>query len=1107
MDERRVAELYNQKQKTGGTGYLITEDLILTAHHIIAPINENGILQTDYDVRFVGDYEQGKVEWIEKGCYLCWDNKELDLALLKLVKGKPAFLSSQDSPVTRFGKLPLETLVAKGTGFPVVQKIENRNNPEPLRGNLSRLAAIKEGQLRLEVTSPIPKQADEWKGISGTVLFVDNFLVGVIVETNKSFAEKALWATPISVIAKDPDFCELVLGDRSLSLPLTIIRNTKAFIPDALLIDPGQKLDAWRRFFEPVELVGRDTELERLEDFIQRPEAFVWQVLYGQHGVGKSRLAKEWLIQLQSQNPQWTVGFALDEVSELYQLLNYCPSQATTLVIDNAENFGDELWAFLYRAHLSWKDFGFKIRILLLAHTDLKHLSANFERDQTLKELRESRLKEVKKVGTQLQSVKATNSTPFPGIPLYPLQDQKQQKRLLDSSGDNSISESEAKKLIDDTRGIPAFLGLAGRYPQTWNEKLRDYARVIVEKAKRLFGEKDGVCVLAVSTLIAPIDSSVLERVVPNAWSGKKMEQLFGTNRSILEKEVPVFEPDLLGQEIVLQSLSVLSVSSAESLCLKIAQERPDAFLQKTIEIWQRHVDPQGIADKFGSNLGSPAALRGGILDMLFNIAAQVAITSISLPLGRLSQIRGEAYAIALLNPLLPKNQYSKLVDSALAQHPIDSVGAYLSALHSEAPCSDSNRFKWAALLHFYCGSPSNEIPSEIDTVKLVNNTLNDSFVTAVLEGLRSPDMFERSFAAYRIAGAIWSYRQKSTVEPIPYFGEVLYGLSYMIQKTSTAERIAAAFAVSRIAREPDGNPGWRHFRDVDIDDRLLAIAKEHHVENTTLVAVGTALRDLWRSSYQLERLLSLFDTETQALGGEFTRKQENKREEISYVLSFALRQNSVKKYDSFRIAFDCLRLDCFNSKTINYLAWGLSFPAISRQDKIEIIVRTNYQSGKFVIPFLQQAAMLQDEQLRAISIACLVQRRAANEIANLEAKGFVESLNISLTDLSNEVRHHKHGRLWNEPNVLKLCEHIRDIYIANNGHNVHKLKAKDSTGRWAYYFVLIKSEKEEEFMVALDSTENIDLEDYGQVIVSNYGEQPSDNIRDFLKKKYNFDV
>jgi len=1102
MDERRVAELYNQKQKTGGTGYLITEGLILTAHHIIAPINEDGILQTDYDVRFVGDYEQGKVEWLEKGCYLCWDNKELDLALLKLVKGKPAFLSSQDSPATRFGKLPLETLVAKGTDFPVVQKIENRNNPEPLRGNLSRLAAIKEGQLRLEVTSPIPKQADEWKGISGTVLFVDNFLVGVIVETNKSFAEKALWATPISVIAKDPDFCELVLGDRNLSLSLKSLQDS---IPDALLIAPKRKLDAWRRFFEPTKLVGREAELRRLEDFIQRPEPFIWQVLYGQHGVGKSRLAKEWLIQLQSNNPQWTVGFAPDEVNELYQLLNYRPSQATAIVIDNAENFGGELWAFLYRAQLSWKDYGNVIRILFLAHTDLEPLSTNFERDQSLKELRESRLGEVKEVGTQLQSVKATELIPVSGIPLYPLQDQKQQKHILGSSGDNSISEYEVQKLIDDTKGLPAFLGLAGRYPQTWNEKLKDYAKVIVEQAKRLFGEENGVCVLALSTFIAPIDSSILERLAPKTWSAKKMEQLFGINQSILKKEVPVFEPDLLGQEIVFQALSTLSDSSAESLCWTIAKERPEAFLQKTIEIWQRYVDPQGIVDKFGTDPGSSAAQRASILDILFNAATQIAVHGINLPLGRLSQVRGKAYTFALLNPSLPKNQYSKLVDSVLAQTPIDGVSSYLPALHSEAPCNDSNRLKWVALLHYYFAPLTDEAPSEIETIKLANNNLDEPLITTTLKGLRSPDLFERSFAAYRVAEAM-RYDKKSPSELIPDFVGVLYGLSYMLQNTTAAERIAAAFAISMIAREPDGKPGWQHFQDIDTN-RLLTIATEHNADRVTLTTTAIALRDLWRSSYQLKALLHLLNVEPRGLSAEFTYDQEIKRKKISETLSFRLRQNSDKNYHNFRIAFECLRLDCFNSYTVDQLIWGLSFPVTSQVEKIEIIVRANRQSGENVIPFLQQSAMLQNEQLQTISVACLAQRRAAKEIATLKAKELVKATDIDLINLIDEVRFHKNRNAWNEENVSKLREHIKEIYVANNGLNIHKLKAKDSTGRWAYYFVLVEPEREKEFLAALDSNQSIDLEDYGQVVASNYGETPSDDIRDFLKQKYNFTV
>ncbi|MBW4612709.1 MAG: hypothetical protein KME21_05400 [Desmonostoc vinosum HA7617-LM4] len=81
------------------------------------------------------------------------------------------------------------------------------------------------------------------------------------------------------------------------------------------------------------------------------------------------------------------------------------------------------------------------------------------------------------------------------------------------------------------------------------------------------------------------------------------------------------------------------------------------------------------------------------------------------------------------------------------------------------------------------------------------------------------------------------------------------------------------------------------------------------------------------------------------------------------------------------------------------------------------------------------------------------------------------------------------------------------DQVISSRGHLIHKLKAKDSTGRWAYYFVLIRDDVEPAFMEALKSTESIDLEDYGRVIASNYGEEPNENIKNLLKEKYGFDV
>ena len=82
------------------------------------------------------------------------------------------------------------------------------------------------------------------------------------------------------------------------------------------------------------------------------------------------------------------------------------------------------------------------------------------------------------------------------------------------------------------------------------------------------------------------------------------------------------------------------------------------------------------------------------------------------------------------------------------------------------------------------------------------------------------------------------------------------------------------------------------------------------------------------------------------------------------------------------------------------------------------------------------------------------------------------------------------------------------DSMVARSGHLIHKLKAKDTTGRSAYYFVLVQPHKEAQFLAAIDRGEGvIDLETHGTVIASCYGETPSPEIRAFLKTRFGFDV
>lgn len=80
--------------------------------------------------------------------------------------------------------------------------------------------------------------------------------------------------------------------------------------------------------------------------------------------------------------------------------------------------------------------------------------------------------------------------------------------------------------------------------------------------------------------------------------------------------------------------------------------------------------------------------------------------------------------------------------------------------------------------------------------------------------------------------------------------------------------------------------------------------------------------------------------------------------------------------------------------------------------------------------------------------------------------------------------------------------------YIARRGHCIHKLKAKDTTGRWAYYFLLVEPDLESSFLRAIaDDDAIIDLEHFGRIVASCYGEEPSEEVRRQLKKNYNFDV
>ena len=90
---------------------------------------------------------------------------------------------------------------------------------------------------------------------------------------------------------------------------------------------------------------------------------------------------------------------------------------------------------------------------------------------------------------------------------------------------------------------------------------------------------------------------------------------------------------------------------------------------------------------------------------------------------------------------------------------------------------------------------------------------------------------------------------------------------------------------------------------------------------------------------------------------------------------------------------------------------------------------------------------------------------------------------------------------------MLETERSFLDKEIAKKGSLIHKIKAKDSTGEWAYYFVLVQRAQEAVFLKAIEEKKLSDLRTYGKIIASCYGEEPTEATKTLLKEKYDFEV
>lgn len=149
-----------------------------------------------------------------------------------------------------------------------------------------------------------------------------------------------------------------------LKRPDTLIASAQTDTADTL----GSA--AWLTYIRrQAELIGRESSLAQLDAFVHQDAGFSWWAVTGPGGIGKSRLALEWLCNYEN---TWEVGFLPESaLKDLGSLKQWRPSAPTLIVIDYAARHGENIGDWIEHLTLHFSEAipsgcDFPVRLLIL---------------------------------------------------------------------------------------------------------------------------------------------------------------------------------------------------------------------------------------------------------------------------------------------------------------------------------------------------------------------------------------------------------------------------------------------------------------------------------------------------------------------------------------------------------------------------------------------------------------------------------------------------------------------------------------------------------------------------------------------------------------------
>ena len=183
------------EKQTVGTGYFLTDKLVLTASHVV-PDNAAKI-----GVRV----QESSDHWYRADTTAVWRDVPLDAVLIRAARPIEA-----TEPVIWHEGWPTENGPWNSTAYPIASGQETDDHTEyksaGLDGTFYAQGGAGQGERTLELSVNAEPENGRWGGISGAPIFVGNKLLGIIKSVPNSFTGTRLTGVPAELLWRNPAF-------------------------------------------------------------------------------------------------------------------------------------------------------------------------------------------------------------------------------------------------------------------------------------------------------------------------------------------------------------------------------------------------------------------------------------------------------------------------------------------------------------------------------------------------------------------------------------------------------------------------------------------------------------------------------------------------------------------------------------------------------------------------------------------------------------------------------------------------------------------------------------------------------------------------------------